>query len=353
MCLPTRFAALLTTRIWFFHHTPLKVLIASSALASYWNLTKPYLLMLVDRLLAGISASTTHKPKFGSYHNKTMARRLSSAIMVTLVAALLQTTVAQKVHVVGDTLGWLVPPDGPIAYATWAAMQTFSPGDVLVFNFITGQQDVARVSKEAFDTCNSTNPILLETNGPVNFTLSSGGEYYFIGTMEMHCPLGQKLAMYVPPPAPPRAPMTYEVRDGLGWLVPPGVFNFVNGTQDVAVVTKAAYESCDTTTTTRTVLTTTPAKITLSNPGEHYFTSTYPLHCNWGQQLAINVIASSTAMSPSTSAASPPSTTTKSSSVFAPAAGGPIPPPTSSAPSHIVIGFFYVTFLSSATTFLL
>ncbi|XP_028060963.1 blue copper protein-like [Camellia sinensis] len=302
-----------------------------------------------------------------------MARRLSSAIMVTLVAALLQTTVAQKVHVVGDTLGWLVPPDGPIAYAAWAAMQTFSPGDILVFNFTTGQQDVARVSKEAFDTCNSTNPILLETNGPVNFTLSSGGEYYFIGTMEMHCPLGQKLAMYVPPPAPPRAPMTYEVGDGLGWLVPPGgaiayatwafnktfivgdtlVFNFVNGTQDVAVVTKAAYESCDTTTTTRTVLTTTPAKITLSNPGEHYFTSTYPLHCNWGQQLAINVIASSTAMSPSTSAASPPSTTTKSSSVFAPAAGGPIPPPTSSAPSHIVIGFFYVTFLSSATTFLL
>ncbi|KAL7189760.1 hypothetical protein ACSBR1_039408 [Camellia fascicularis] len=239
-----------------------------------------------------------------------MARRLSSAIMVTLVAALLQTTVAQKVHVVGDTLGWLVPPGGPIAYATWAAMQTFSPGDVLVFNFTTGQQDVARVSKEAFDMCNSTNPILLETNGPVNFTLSSG------------------------------------------------VFNFVNGTQDVAVVTKAAYESCDTnttttTTTTRTVLTTSPAKITLSNPGEHYFTSTYPLHCNWGQQLAINVIASSTAMSPSTSAASPPSTTTKSSSVFAPAAGGPIPPPTSSAPSHIVIRFFYVTFLSCATTFLL
>ncbi|KAL7168429.1 hypothetical protein ACSBR2_038797 [Camellia fascicularis] len=136
------------------------------------------------------------------------------------------------------------------------------------------------------------------------------------------------------------------------------IFNFVNGTQDVAVVTKAAYESCDTnttttTTTTRTVLTTSPAKITLSNPGEHYFTSTYPLHCNWGQQLAINVIASSTAMSPSTSAASPPSTTTKSSSVFAPAAGGPIPPPTSSAPSHIVIRFFYVTFLSCATTFLL
>ncbi|KAL7168428.1 hypothetical protein ACSBR2_038796 [Camellia fascicularis] len=145
-----------------------------------------------------------------------MARRLNSAIMVTLVAALLQTTVAQKVHVVGDTLGWLVPPHGPIAYATWAAMQTFSPSDVLVFNFTTGQQDVARVSKEAFDMCNSTNPILLETNGPVNFTLSSGVEYYFIGTMEMNCPLGQKLAMYVPPPAPPRAPMTYEVGDGLG-----------------------------------------------------------------------------------------------------------------------------------------
>ncbi|XP_059637921.1 blue copper protein-like [Cornus florida] len=275
-----------------------------------------------------------------------MATKMSLAIMLVLAAALLHTTVAQTTHVVGDSLGWIVPPGGPIAYSTWADMYTFTVGDILVFNFTTGQQDVARVSKEQFSTCNSTNPIWHETTGPANITLTSAGEYYFIGTMDTHCYLGQKLAINVtgtsgptaspaPPPPPPatpapaspRAPVTYVVGDDLGWIVPPGgsvayaawaynktfivgdtlEFNFKNGTQDVAVVTKAAYATCNTTNTT-TVLTTSPARFTLTAAGEYYFTSTYSRHCEWGQQLAINVIASSSATPPSHSPPPPPAT---------------------------------------------
>lgn len=95
----------------------------------------------------------------------------------------------------------------------------------VVFNFTSGQQDVARVTKEAFDTCNSTNPIAIETTSPANFTLGSLGEYYFISTLDKHCPLGQKLAINVttpPPPPPARAPVTYDVGDQMGWIVPPG-----------------------------------------------------------------------------------------------------------------------------------
>lgn len=112
-----------------------------------------------------------------------------------------------------------------------------------MFNFTTGEQDVAMVTKEAYDACNSTNPILLQTTGPVNITLTSAGLHYFIGTMDRHCFLGQKLTVDVtgasgpttspastpppPPPSPvvaepPRAPMTYVVGDALGWIVPPG-----------------------------------------------------------------------------------------------------------------------------------
>ncbi|KAK3038033.1 hypothetical protein RJ639_032012 [Escallonia herrerae] len=355
-----------------------------------------------------------------------MACKLGLATAVVVIAAaLLHSVAAQKTHVVGDSLGWIVPPGGPIAYETWAALYTFTVGDTLVFNFATGDQDVAMVTKEAFASCNSTNPIELKTNGPANFTLSSGvfnfttgeqdvarvtkeafetcnstnpialektgpatfvltsgGEYYFISTIARHCPLGQKLAINVtgssgpaaspsaPPPStfvpsPPRQAVTYTVGDKLGWVVPPGgpiaystwaydkifvvgdtlVFNFENGTQDVAeLVSKSAYESCDTSNTT-TVLTTSPAKITLTTAGEHFFTSTYSRHCYFGQKLAINVTAGSSATPPSSSAM-PPSSTSSSSSHGAPAGGpGSSPPPESSAMSHAA-GAFYVTFLS-------
>ncbi|KAF7154173.1 hypothetical protein RHSIM_Rhsim01G0067100 [Rhododendron simsii] len=273
-----------------------------------------------------------------------MATRLVtlSIFVATILIALHQTTVAaQELHVVGDSLGWIVPPGGPIAYATWASLQTFHVGDILMFNFTTGEQDVAMVTKEAYDTCNSTNPILLKTTGPVNITLTSAGLHYFIGTMDKHCFFGQKLTVDVtgasgptpppPPPSPvvaepPRAPMTYVVGDALGWIVPPGgpiaystwasgktffvgdtlVFNFKNGTQDVAQVTKAAYDSCDTTNPT-TVLTNSPVSITLTTTGDHFFTSTYSSHCSFGQKLAITVVG--TTSGPTSSPAPPPPST--------------------------------------------
>ncbi|KAM7508204.1 hypothetical protein LguiA_018657 [Lonicera macranthoides] len=290
-----------------------------------------------------------------------MAKKLSIATAIFVVATLVQTMVAQEIHVVGDNMGWIVPPLGSIAYRTWAATNTFIIGDILVFNFTSGQQDVARVTKEAFDTCNSTNPIAIETTSPANFTLSSLGEYYFISTLDRHCPLGQKLAINVttpPPPPPARPPVTYNVGDQMGWIVPPGgsiaysawaynktfivgdtlVFNFINGTQDVAIVSKLSYETCDTNTTT-TVLTTSPARFTLTTTGGHYFTSTYPRRCSLGQRLAINV----TAPLPSSSgSAMPPSSY---SSSYGPSAGGPSPPPLSSATPRTVTAIF-ATFMS-------
>ncbi|OWM65928.1 hypothetical protein CDL15_Pgr015353 [Punica granatum] len=263
--------------------------------------------------------------------------KLISLAIVAVTALLIQSSAAQTAHVVGGDFGWIVPPGGSIAYRTWAATQTFTVGDILVFNFTTGEQDVARVTKEAFDACNSTGPIFLEKTGPFNYTLDSAGEYYFIGTMDRRCTLGQKLAINVtalgptpspspssPPDAPapvtPRGPVTYTVGDGLGWEVPPGgevayatwarnkvfmvgdilVFNFINETQDVAVVTKEAYETCNTTSTI-SILTTSPARVTLTSAGEYRFTSTYSRHCALGQKLTINVVASGPIPSPAPS----------------------------------------------------
>jgi hypothetical protein len=181
----------------------------------------------------------------------------------------------------------------------------------VVFNFI-GEQDVAQVTGEAFEGCNSTNAVIIGTSSPTNFTITSLGEYYFISTIDTRCDLGQKLAINAttsPPPPPPRGPATYIVGDEIGWIVPPGgaiaysvwanfnktfivgdtlVFNFANETSDVVVVSQSSYETCDTTNSS-TVLTRSPARYTLARTGGHYFTSTYPRRCVLGQRLAINV----------------------------------------------------------------
>lgn len=120
------------------------------------------------------------------------------------------------------------------------------------------------------------------------------------------------------------------------------VFNFINGTQDVVVVTKSDYKNCSTDSALQ-VYKTSPANIALKTTGEHFFTSTYDRHCFLGQKLAINVTGSSITSPPSMSVA-PDS--------HGPVAGGPNPAPVSSAPRRInVNGFFFTSLLSAVVAF--
>ncbi|KAF7806405.1 blue copper protein-like [Senna tora] len=217
------------------------------------------------------------------------------------------TASAQEVHVVGDDLGWAVPPAAAAFYQAWALSHTFHVGDILLFNFTDRDEDVAQVTKEALLECNTSNPIAVKKTSPANFTLDAEGDYYFTSTFSNHCASGQILAVHVfahgpspvPSPAPkPRGPRNYTVGGVLGWLVPPGgeivydswasvrsfqvgdalVFLFVNGTQDVAVVTKEAYDKCETNSSIA-VYSSSPTRIVLDTIGEHYYTSTYKDHC--------------------------------------------------------------------------
>ncbi|KAL1554860.1 cucumber peeling cupredoxin-like [Salvia divinorum] len=136
------------------------------------------------------------------------------AVLVAVAAADLVGKAAAATYVVGDNLGWRVPST-PNDYSTWASRHVFRAGDVLVFNFMTGQHDVAEVRKEAFDGCSSTNPIVLATVGPWNITLNSTTDqlHYYICTFGTHCSMGQKLAINVsassssaPTPSPAPSP---------------------------------------------------------------------------------------------------------------------------------------------------
>ncbi|XP_058074419.1 cucumber peeling cupredoxin-like [Magnolia sinica] len=132
------------------------------------------------------------------------------------------------------------------------------------------------------------------------------------------------------------AAATYTVGDTTGWTIPSGgaqfypnwaggktfvvgdilSFNFSPQGHDVATVTKAQYDAC-TAPSEGNIIRTSPANITLSTAGNHYYICTFSGHCSAGQKLTINVVSSSTAT---------PTTPTTPPTV---SAGGPSPPPTS------------------------
>ncbi|KAI3902707.1 hypothetical protein MKW92_013551 [Papaver armeniacum] len=67
----------------------------------------------------------------------------------------------------------------------------------IVFNFETGQHDLAEVSKEEFDNCTTTNQTSIIRQGPANINLTSICPHYFICTIGKHCQFGQKLTINV------------------------------------------------------------------------------------------------------------------------------------------------------------
>nr|XP_010323300.1 cucumber peeling cupredoxin [Solanum lycopersicum] len=138
-----------------------------------------------------------------------MVTKMNIALVLMTILAALPGNIVAVDHIVGDTMGWTIPSGGPITYANWTSGRTFRVGDTLVFNFASGAHDVAKVTKSAYDSCSSTNPISLITVGPANITLNSTGSEYFICTFGQHCNAGQKLAINVatssttsPTPAP-------------------------------------------------------------------------------------------------------------------------------------------------------
>ncbi|KAG6586384.1 hypothetical protein SDJN03_19117, partial [Cucurbita argyrosperma subsp. sororia] len=263
-----------------------------------------------------------------------MAVGFNRMVVVLVVVATLWRCSSAATYMVGDSLGWIDPPNANI-YTDWGSNKSFVVGDILVFNFATGRHDVTEVTKSGYDSCNGNNPISTESNSPVRITLTSAGNRHFICTIPGHCNNGQKLSVTVratspvpvsvptpsispepsssdrsspvPSPAPARQPMTYVVGDSLGWSVPNNPsfyeswardntfvvgdileFNFLIQTHNVAKVTKDNYGSC-TGESPISLSTDPPVRITLSESGEHFFICTVAGHCNIGQKLAVNV----------------------------------------------------------------
>ncbi|KAJ0710133.1 putative Phytocyanin domain, cupredoxin [Helianthus annuus] len=154
---------------------------------------------------------------------------LKSTIVVLAVMMIasfqLQPTMAKTRHIVGDALGWTIPPNGATTYATWASRQSFTVGDTLFFNFTTGFHTVAEVSQSATaDPCTSTNTLSLNPTGPATITLTRPGTHYYICTIIGHCQIGQKLTIKVSP-STATAPESTALSPSSTIATPPSAYN--------------------------------------------------------------------------------------------------------------------------------
>ena len=85
---------------------------------------------------------------------------------------------------------------------------TFFKKKFAVFTFPAGMHTVAEVSKAAYDSCSSSDPLsAVLSTAPANITIRSPGTHYYICTVTGHCSAGQKFAIVAaassgPSPAP-------------------------------------------------------------------------------------------------------------------------------------------------------
>ncbi|CAA0833592.1 Blue copper protein [Striga hermonthica] len=118
-------------------------------------------------------------------------------IMILLLIILPSIDVAygSQQHVVGDSI-WSIPPTNDF-YSNWSSSYSFRLGDTLYFDFDSGFYDVNLVSRGEFDSCSGAHAVESFVDGPVVFTLSRKGAFYFVCGVSNYCSLGMKVSMVV------------------------------------------------------------------------------------------------------------------------------------------------------------
>lgn len=100
--------------------------------------------------------------------------------------------------IVGGNNGWVVPTGSEReSFNQWAERLRFHVGDTLLFKYSANQDSVLLVSRDAFQSCNTTSPAASYNDGNTAFKFPRPGPYYFISGAQGHCEKGQKLVVVV------------------------------------------------------------------------------------------------------------------------------------------------------------
>ncbi|KAL0542048.1 hypothetical protein IC582_022135 [Cucumis melo] len=95
-------------------------------------------------------------------------------------------------YIVGDTSGWDISTD----LDTWSQGKRFFVGDVLVFQY-SSSASLNEVTRENFNTCNTTNVLKAYSSGNTTVTLSKPGQRFFVSGNRLLCLGGMKLQVNV------------------------------------------------------------------------------------------------------------------------------------------------------------
>ncbi|XWS47717.1 hypothetical protein CRYUN_Cryun13aG0008200 [Craigia yunnanensis] len=95
-------------------------------------------------------------------------------------------------YVVGDTSGWDISSD----IDSWVSDKIFKVGDALLFQY-SSYHSVSEVTKESFESCNTTDTLSTFSNGNTTVTLSNAVARYFVCGNKLHCLGGMKLQVNV------------------------------------------------------------------------------------------------------------------------------------------------------------
>ncbi|ERM99874.1 hypothetical protein AMTRI_Chr02g258950 [Amborella trichopoda] len=114
---------------------------------------------------------------------------MKNILMVIVVVAMLSNLVLGNKFTVGSPGGgWGISTD----IQTWAAANTFHPGDTLTFQHAS-THNVLEVTKVAHDSCQLNSPLETHTDENTSIELTTPGKRYFICGTPGHCTQGMKL----------------------------------------------------------------------------------------------------------------------------------------------------------------
>ncbi|KDP33508.1 hypothetical protein JCGZ_07079 [Jatropha curcas] len=116
---------------------------------------------------------------------------------LVLITLMLGFSEAKDVLIGGKTDAWKIPSSQSDSLNKWAETARFQIGDSLVWKYDSQKDSVLQVTREAYLSCNTSNPIEEYKDGNTKVKLDRSGPFYFISGAEGHCEKGQKIIVVV------------------------------------------------------------------------------------------------------------------------------------------------------------